>query len=98
MWIGAKYTITNNLDVTGAYYHYDQSNFFRSGPNVDCSDAAHPQCSGSFDAVSAVVDWRFAAKWDTYFGCMFSQVNGGVSNGYLQRNNVDPTFGLRFRF
>jgi hypothetical protein len=29
---------------------------------------------------------------------MFSQVNGGLANGFLQRNNIDPTIGLRFRF
>jgi hypothetical protein len=26
-WTGAKYAITNNLDVIGAYYHYDQNQF-----------------------------------------------------------------------
>jgi len=25
-------------------------------------------------------------------------VNGGLANGFLQRNNIDPTVGLRFRF
>jgi len=29
---------------------------------------------------------------------MFSQVNAGLSNGYLARNNLDPTAGVRFRF
>jgi len=29
---------------------------------------------------------------------MFSQVNGGLANGFLQRNNIDPTVGLLFRF
>jgi len=29
---------------------------------------------------------------------MFSQVNAGLSNGYLARNNFDPTAGVRFRF
>jgi hypothetical protein len=29
---------------------------------------------------------------------MFSQVSGGLFNGYLRRNNVDPSAGLRFRF
>ncbi len=38
------------------------------------------------------------AKWDAYFGIMYSNVNGGLSNGYLVRNNLDPTVGLRFRF
>jgi predicted porin len=97
-WTGVKYAVTDNLDVIGAYYHYAQNNFFATGPNLGCSSSAHSQCSGTFDAVSAVIDWRFAAKWDAYIGCMFSQVNGGLANGYLQRNNIDPTVGLRFRF
>ena len=58
-------------------------------------DRRHP---GTFDAVSALVDWRFLPKWDAYFGMMFSQVNAGLSNGYLARNNFDPTVGVRFRF
>jgi hypothetical protein len=29
---------------------------------------------------------------------MYSQVNDGLANGYIQRNNIDPTVGLRFRF
>ena len=29
---------------------------------------------------------------------MFSQVNGGLSNGYLARNNIDPTAAVRFKF
>jgi hypothetical protein len=29
---------------------------------------------------------------------MFSQVNGGLANGYLNRRTIDPTVGLRFRF
>ncbi|MGA2891387.1 MAG: porin [Xanthobacteraceae bacterium] len=98
VWTGAKYAVTDKVDVIGAYYHYAQNNFFATGPNVGCSSSAHSQCSGTYDAVSAVVDWRFAAKWDTYIGFMFNQVNGGLANGFLQRNNVDPTAGLRFRF
>jgi hypothetical protein len=29
---------------------------------------------------------------------MFTQVNGGLAYGFLQRNNIAPTVGLRFRF
>jgi hypothetical protein len=29
---------------------------------------------------------------------MFSKVNGGLANGYIERNNIDPSVGLRFRF
>jgi len=49
-------------------------------------------------AISGVIDWQFAPKWDLYAGLMFSKVNSGLANGYLERNNIDPTVGLRFRF
>jgi predicted porin len=95
-WTGVKYAVTDNLDVIGAYYHYDQPAF---GTPVNCANAAaFPNCHGTFDAVSFVVDWRFAKKFDTYAGFMFSQVNGGLANGYLNRSSIDPTIGLRFRF
>ena len=100
MWVGAKYAVTENLDVIGAYYHYIQNSFFGTparGP-APCFGTEHPQCAGTFDGISAAVDWRFAPKWDLYFGLMSSQVSGGLANGFFQRNNVDPTVGLRFRF
>jgi predicted porin len=100
MWIGAKYSVTKDVDVIGGYYRYIQNSFFGTavaGP-IYCADASHAQCAGNFDAVSFAVDWRFAPKWDAYLGVMFSQETGGLANGFLQRNNIDPTVGLRFRF
>ncbi|MDB5604507.1 MAG: porin [Bradyrhizobium sp.] len=95
-WTGVKYTVMTNVDVIGAYYHYDQPAF---GAPVNCADAAaFANCHGTFDAVSFVVDWQFAKKFDAYAGLMFSQVNGGLANGFLHRNTIDPTVGLRFRF
>jgi predicted porin len=100
MWVGAKYAVTENQDVIAGYYHYIQDSYFGTlaGGPAPCSSSAHSQCAGTFDAISAAIDWRFAPKWDLYFGFMFSQVNGGLANGFLQRNNIDPTVGLRFRF
>jgi len=88
-----------NLDVIGAYYHYIQNSFFgtAAGP-APCFGTEHAQCAGTFDGISAAVDWRFAPKWDLYSGIMFTQVNGGLAFGFLQRNNIAPTVGLRFRF
>jgi predicted porin len=95
-WTGVKYAITDNLNLIGAYYHYDQPAF---GALVNCTNsAAFANCHGTFDAVSFVADWQFAKKFDAYAGIMFSQVNGGLANGYLSRNTIDPTVGLRFRF
>jgi predicted porin len=97
MWTGARYAVEKDLDVAVAYYHYIQNQYV-SGAGICTNPTAHSQCAGTFDAVSALVDWRFMPKWDAYFGMMFSQVNAGLSNGYLARNNFDPTVGVRFRF
>jgi predicted porin len=94
-WTGAKYAVTDKLDVMGGYYHYDQNNF---GAGTLCNTAAKATCSGTFDAISFAADWSFSAKFDAYVGFMFSQVNSGLANGYLNRNTIDPTLGGRFRF
>src|SRR6266446_4107022 len=100
MWTGAKYAVTDDFDVIGAYYHYIQNSFFGTptGGRAFCSDSSHSQCAGTYDAISAAVDWRFAPKWDLYFGMMFNQVHGGLGFGFFQHSNIDPTAGLRFRF
>ena len=95
-WTGVKYTVMPNLDLIGAYYHYYQPTY---GAFVDCAVAAPAAtCHGTFDAVSFAIDWQFAKKFDAYAGFMYSQVNGGLANGYLNHNTIDPTVGLRFRF
>jgi len=96
LWTGVKYTVITDVDVIAAYYHYDQPTF---GAPANCAAAVTPAtCHGTLDAVSLAVDWQFAKKFDAYAGFMFSQVNGGLANGYLNRNTIDPTVGLRFRF
>jgi hypothetical protein len=97
MWTGVKYGITKDVDLIGAYYHYIQSQYV-SGVGICANTTAHGQCAGTEDMASAVIDWRFLPKWDIYLGTMFSQVNGGISNGYLARNNLATTTGVRFRF
>jgi predicted porin len=112
-WIGTKYAITPNLDIAGAYYH-EWQNSFATGANAGCTDARASQCSGSLDAVSLVVDWRFAKHVDMYAGVMWSQVQNGLANGFLQANGTnagginaaggnkassyDPGIGLRYQF
>ena len=100
MWIGGKYAVRDDLDVIGAYYHYIQDSYFGTaalGP-TPCFGMQHPQCAGTYDAISAAVDWRFAPKWDAYFGMMFNQINNGLAFGFLQHSNIDPTVGVRFKF
>lgn len=93
-WTGAKYAVRSDVDLMAAYYHQQQNSF---GP-VGCSNASLATCSGQLDAVSLVVDYRFAKRFDAYAGVMYSQVSNGLASGFLNRSTVDPTAGLRFQF
>jgi len=96
-WTGVKYAFNDKLDITGAYYHYSQDNF--GGPkSCAVSGISSSHCAGTLDAVSGMVDWRFAPKFDVYAGAMFSEVNNGLANGYLHHTSIDPMAGLRFQF
>jgi predicted porin len=103
IWTGAKYGITKDLDVIGAYYHYIQSQYIAAanaaGAASLCQNSANlAQCGGTFDMFSAVLDWRFLPKWDAYIGTAYSVAYGGVANGDITRNNLSTTGGVRFRF
>jgi predicted porin len=100
-WVGARYSLTDSVDVVGAYYHYDQNNFAASAANLAACNVSSSNknfCAGSMDAASAMIDWKFAPKWDTYIGTFYSSFDGGLANGYLARNNLATTGGVRFRF
>jgi predicted porin len=86
-WIGVRYSITPALDIAGAYYH-EWQNSFATGANTGCTTAISSQCSGNLDAVSLVVDWRFARHMDVYAGGMWSQVTNGMASGFLQANGL----------
>ncbi len=116
-WVGAKYAITRDLDIYGGYWHEWQNNFASTAANVGFC-ATNPvqgtQCAGSLDAVSLVVDWRFAKHIDLYAGVMWLQVKDGLANGYTaastnnanvfvpgqsnKASSYDPTIGLRYQF
>jgi predicted porin len=101
-WVGVRYSITPALDITGAYYHEWQNSFGGAADGVvagygavaGCSDARSSKCSGSIDAVSLVLDWRFAKHVDVFAGVMWSQVNNGLANGFLLANGQNGTTAL----
>ena len=56
MWAGAKYSVSDNLDIATGYYHYIQNDFLVATKAANCiaSAAAHSQCGGTLDAISGV--------------------------------------------
>jgi predicted porin len=107
-WAGAKYSARPDLDLTLAYYHYNQNSFVignGTNPTGSCSSAISAGCSGTLDAVSFVADYRFARHFDAYAGIMWSQAQNGLVGGFLlatpgvnKLSTYDPTVGLRYQF
>jgi predicted porin len=103
---GVRYAITDSLDVVGAWYHSWQNDYSNgaatagSGGKTTCAvvTTALSSCAGSQDTISAVLDWRFAAKWDVYIGTGYIQLNGGQDSGFLAHSNWNTTAGIRFRW
>jgi len=96
-WTGARYTVIPHLDLTVAYYGYNQ-NAYGTGKQAGCSTAAHSTCSGNFEAFSFDADYRFNLHFDAYLGAMYSGVHDGVASGYIYTTNINPTVGVRYKF
>ncbi|MBN8888036.1 MAG: porin [Rudaea sp.] len=97
-WVGGKYNFNKELSLGVGYYHYDQNDYHTtvsSGQVVraPCSDASAGSCSGSLDAFSAVLDYRFNKYFDVYGGAMYSKVSDGLANGYQLAIGPGPTAG-----
>ncbi len=96
-WAGVRYTVIPNLDLTAAYYGYNQ-NAYGTGKQAGCSTSAHSTCSGNFEAFSFDADYRFNKHFDAYLGAMYSGVHDGVASGYTYSTNINPTLGVRYKF
>ena len=94
-WVGAKYAITEEWNVMAGYYEYLQNSY---GAGAACGNATKATCSGMYNAISFAVDYQFAAKFDAYAGMMYQTSDGGLANGFLHRDTLDPGVGVRFRF
>ena len=96
-WSGVRYTVLPGLDLTAAYYGYQQ-NAYGTGKQAGCSTSAHSTCSGSLEAFSLDADYRFTKHFDAYLGAMYSGVHDGAASGYFYSTNINPTLGVRYKF
>jgi predicted porin len=97
-WAGVKIAATPNLDLLATYYGYKQ-NSFATGAKAGCSDSSNGACSGTENALSLVADYRFAKRFDGYFGTFYTGVQDGLANGYIfNKSTLTTTTGIRFRF
>jgi predicted porin len=103
LWTGFRYSLTDSLDLTGAIYYEwnnDWSNGGKNSSGATCAEfsTANGTCAGTRASASILIDWKFAPKWDTYIGQLYTQNTGGLDSGYLSKNTWATTAGVRFRW
>ncbi len=110
-WIGAKYAVTPQLDVTGAFYYLQQSDYNTtactgalatfvqpSGKQLTVARSSNGACAGSEDFFSALIDYRPFKRVDLYAGLFIANVYGGLENGFPATQDISPTAGIRIKF
>ena len=93
-WTGFQYAYSSKLEFAGAYYQELQNSYGAQ----ECHTSASPTCSGSLEAISFLADYHFTKRVDGYVGAMYSTASDGLASGYLNRNTIDPTIGVRVQF
>jgi predicted porin len=93
-WTGVRYAVSDSLNVTGAYYRYEQNSY----DTVSCSDTSSGKCSGQLNAYSVAAVYKIDKHFDAYAGAMWSGVQNGLANGYAHTSTIDPMIGLRASF
>jgi predicted porin len=96
-WAGVKFAATPQLDLAAAYYGYKQDSY-ATGVNTGCSDDRSSGCSGTESSISLLADYKFAKRFDGYFGTFWTGVQDGLANGFLNKSTLTTTTGIRFRF
>jgi predicted porin len=93
-WVGARWSITPDFDLTAAGYGYNQKSFAANG----CTNASATSCAGELADISLVADWHFTKRFDTYAGVNWSRVQNGLASGFLYTSEYSPMVGVRFNF
>ncbi len=110
-WLGAKYAINPQLDVTGAFYYLQQSDYNTAactgvlaafvqpnGNKLTVARSSSGSCAGTEDFFSVLVDYRPVKRVDLYAGLFVANLYGGLESGYPATQNISPTVGLRIKF
>ena len=93
-WIGAILSATSRLELTAAYYHFQQNSYNANG----CTDNSAGNCAGTLDFGSVVADYRLTRRFDTYAGVNYTTAANGMASGFLFTNNMSSMIGIKFTF
>jgi predicted porin len=98
-WVGGRYAFTPDWELALGLYREEQNNYSNTKALAGCSNRdLSAQCSGAFNSVNLTTDYKLTKRLDLYAAIVWSDVEGGIGNGYLSTNEWSPTLGARFRF
>jgi predicted porin len=93
-WIGARWSVTPDFDLTVAGYGYNQKSFAANG----CTNVSSASCAGELADISLVADYHFTKRFDSYAGVNWSRVQNGLAAGFLFTSETSPMVGVRYNF
>ena len=93
-WVGARWSVTPDFDLTVAGYGYNQKSFNVNG----CTNASATNCAGEMADISLVADYHFTKRFDSYAGVNWSRVSNGLASGFLFTSEYSPMVGVRYNF
>jgi predicted porin len=93
-WVGARWSVTPEFELTAAGYGYNQKSFNANG----CRNASATSCAGEMADISLVADYHFTKRFDSYAGVNWSRVQNGLASGFLFTSEYSPMVGVRYNF
>ena len=95
-WAGARWQASPRVYVAASYYGYHQ-NSYASGAAAGCSSNLSSGCSGSESGVGILGAYSFSPRFEVYAGSVWTDVQRGLSSGFLYNATITSTVGARFK-
>lgn len=109
-WIGNKHSFGPRDDLYAAFYRYHQNQYATAAATqAGCAANSYSNslCAGIENFVSIAYVHHYGAHLDGYAGAIWSQVQGGLANGFTAATSsgvsnatstINPTLGVNYKF
>jgi predicted porin len=103
-FLTARYTWDPQWTAAVGWYRQISNSWGFGVPNptfyspVPCSSTSFLNCSGYIETESFRVDYAYDKHLTLYAGITYSSAHGGSDFGFLSKDDLAPTVGLRYQF
>jgi predicted porin len=97
-WGGVRVSVLPQLDLSAAYYYFNQNSYNSTPTGTGCSDNSAGSCSGTFQDFSFVADYKLSRRFDVYAGINYTTGANGLVAGFINTSDIATAIGIRFNF